>query len=247
MDHNSKITAMREGGRALGSIKRQLKEFTQIGTSFEEIEAEAQRLIASYGMKPSFSTVPNYHWATCIMKNDELCHGVPQSKQVEDGDVITIDVGLINQGYHVDTTTTFAVGEVNDQVKEFLSDGQAILDKSIAQAQVGNTVYDISHAMHKGLKRKNYGAVYQLTGHGVGERLHMDPEVPVVALKATKKHTLFEGQTLAIEVMYTLGEPDLILDADKWTYKTADGSLSGMFEETVLVTANGPQVLTKMD
>ena len=238
---------MREGGRALASIKQKLQSLAVPGISFEALEAEAQRLILSYDMKPSFSTVSGYHWATCIMKNDELCHGIPMHKQVADGDVITIDVGLINQSFHVDTTTTFAVGTVSEKIQKFLRDGREILDKAISRARAGNTVYDVSFEMEKGLKRRNYGAVYQLTGHGVGEELHMDPEVPVVAIKSTKKHRLYADQTLAIEVMYTMGKPDLIVDKDAWTYRTADGSLSGMFEETIIVTEGDPEVLTKIE
>lgn len=236
---------MKTGGKVLGRIKEQLRAFTKPGLSFEVIETEAQRLISEAGMKPSFSTVPKYSWATCIMRNDEICHGIPQDKSVEDGDLITIDVGLINEGYHLDTTISFGVGSFSNEVKQFLDDGQHILEKAIDKARLGNTVYDISYQMEKGLQRKGYGVVYQLTGHGVGEELHMDPEVPVFAHKPHKKVKLKEGQTLAIEVMYTKGSPTLVEDDDGWTYKTADGSLSGMFEETVLITKKGPEILTK--
>lgn len=236
---------MRVGGRALGKIKTQLKAFTKAGVSFEDIEAEAQRLIRSAGFTPSFSTVPGYDWATCIMKNDELCHGIPQNKEVHDGDVITIDVGLIHQGYHLDTTMTFAVGEIPEETRLFLERGRQIEDAAISKAKLGNSIYDISFAMEKGLKKYNYGAVTQLTGHGIGKELHMDPAVPCVAYRADKRNKLYEGQTLAIEVMYTAGSAYVVEDDDGWTYKTEDGSLSGMFEETVLITKNGPEVLTR--
>ena len=240
-----KIDAMKEGGKALGKIKGQLFAFTKAGTTFEAIEAEAQRLIRAAGYTPSFSTVPGYDWATCIMKNDEMCHGIPQKKKVSVGDILTIDVGLINKGYHLDTTMTFAVGAVTEEKQQFLERGERILADSIAKAVVGNSVYDISFAMEKGLKKYNYGAVYQLTGHGIGKELHMEPAIPCVTQRADKKRKLSIGQTLAIEVMYTSGNPYLIEDADGWTYRTEDGSLSGMFEETVLITKGGPQVLTK--
>jgi methionyl aminopeptidase len=244
MKNGKKIEAMRQGGKALGAIKRQLQDLTVPGIKFEEIETAAQRLIKEAGMQPSFSTVPGYSWATCIMKNDEVCHGIPKDKNVESGDIITIDVGLISQGYHLDTTITFAVGEVSDEVRRFLDIGRRVLDKAIAKAKPGNSVYDISFQMEKGLQRHGYGAVYQLIGHGVGEQLHMDPEIPVVANKKDKHVLIREGQTLAIEVMYTMGLPDLVQGKDGWTFLTKDGSLSGMFEETVLVTKNGPEVLT---
>ena len=245
MNTSKKIVAMTDGGAALGRIKAQLQSFVSVGTTFEAIESKAQDLIKKAGMKPSFSTVPGYHWATCVMKNSQVCHGIPQNNSVVSGDVITIDIGLINQGYHLDTTITFSIGTVSSEILEFLEVGKKSLQKAIEQAIVGNSVYDISFAMEKPLQRKGYGVVFQLTGHGVGEALHMEPAIPCVASKSDKKIKLYEGQTLAIENMYTMGSPLLKEAADGWTYETTDGSLSGMFEETVLVTKNGPQILTK--
>lgn len=244
-----KISTMREGGKALGKIRDALKDFTVIDMKFEEIEAEAQRLIKQAGMKPSFSTVPGYSWATCIMKNDELCHGIPRGKTVEEGDIITIDVGLINKGYHLDTTVSFIVqgSSPSEGTETFLKEGRTSLDKAIAEAKPGNSVYDVSFAMEKHLKRHGYGAVYDLTGHGIGKQLHMAPSIPVFAFKPDKKKLFKEGDTVAIEVMYTAGKPDLKVDADGWTYKTKDGSLSAMFEETVLITSGDPEILTSND
>lgn len=243
LDH--KINSMREGGKALGKIKAQLQDFVKVGTTFEAIEDKAQDLIKKAGMVPSFSTVPGYHWATCVMKNHEVCHGIPKGKRVEDGDVISIDIGLINNGYHLDTSITFPVGKVSKEVEEFLEAGRVSLKKAIEQARVGNSVYDISFAMEKPLKRKGYGVVFQLTGHGVGEELHMEPAIPCVPQRHDKRVKLTEGQTVTIENMYSMESPVLEEAADGWTYETIDGSLSGMFEETVLITKDGPEILTQ--
>jgi len=240
-----RIEAMRQGGHHLGRIRQELANFTHVGTTFEAIEAEAQRLIRAVGAAPSFSTVPGYSWATCIMKNDELCHGIPQKKRVEEGDVITIDVGLIWQGFHLDTTTTFSVGQVEPIIEEFLEIGRRALAKAIKKAHPGNSVYDLSFAMQKVVEEHECNVVYQLTGHGVGEVLHGEPEIPCDAQKKDKKVKLTVGQTIAIEIMYAAGDAFLVLDKDGWTYRTKDGSLSGMFEETVLVTEKGPEILTK--
>jgi methionyl aminopeptidase len=240
-----KVAAMRTGGKILGQIRDKLQLFTKPGREFAAIEAEAQRLLREADVVPSFSTVKGYDWATCIMKNDELCHGIPLKKVVERGDVITIDVGLLYQGYHLDTTTTFAVGHVPESTRLFLERGRHVLDKAIAKARANASVYDISYSMEQSLARYGYGAVYQLTGHGIGEELHMQPGIPCVGYRSDKKVRLQEGQTLAIEVMYTMGDPKLVEDDDGWTFRTADGSLSGMFEETVLVTKKTPEVLTK--
>ncbi len=240
----AKIDAMRTGGKLLGRIKRQLAEFTQVGTRFEEIEAEAQRLIKAAGALPSFSTVPDYHWATCIMKNDEMEHGIPRVKTVEDGDIITIDIGLIYDGYHLDTTTTFIVGTSTIEKETFLEVGQRALAKAINKARVGNSVYDVSSAMQRVIEGAGYSCIYQLTGHGVGKDLHEDPSIPCLAQRSDKRIKLYEGQTIAIEPMYAMGDPELIVDKDGWTYKTKDGSLTGMCEETVLITKDGPEILT---
>ncbi len=245
MNLAKKITAMRTGGHLLGVIRDSLEKYTQVGMTFAEIEAEAQRLIKKAGATPSFSTVPGYHWATCIMKNDGLCHGIPNQTRVDDGDVVTIDVGLIYQGFHLDTTNTFIVGTPTSKKQQFLEIGKKALRKAIDKVHAGQSVYAVSLAMQKVLQEHSFGIVYQLTGHGVGEELHMEPSIPCVAQKADKKVFLKDGQTIAVEVMYTAGEPHLKVDTDGWTYRTIDGSLSGMFEETVVVTQNGCEVLTK--
>ena len=241
-----KIQAMREGGRKLAFVRDSLVDFAQAGTTFTQIDQKAFELIAAQGAKANFAMVPGYKWATCLMKNDEVCHGIPtHDKVVEPGDLIKIDVGLLWNGFHVDTTVSFWCGEVSDSKLQFLIHGQRSLDRAIAEAIPGNTVYDISFQMEKTLTRHNLGAVYQLTGHGIGKRLHEDPSIPCYAQKRDKREKLYEGQTIAIEVMYTQGKPDLVQDADGWTFRTKDGSLGGMIEETVLVTADGPEILTR--
>lgn len=242
---NNQITAMREGGAHLGRIKKALVTFTKVGMSFAQIEAEAQRLIKAAGATPSFSTVPGYDWATCIMKNDELCHGIPSAEKiVEDGDVITIDVGLMWDGYHLDTTTSFVAGKSTAELDHFLEIGRRSLRKAISKTKAGNSVYDVSFAMQKVVEEQGFSCVYQLTGHGVGKELHMDPEIPCIAYKPHKKIKLHEGQTVAVEIMYAQGAAELKLDGDGWTYRTVDGSISAMFEETVVVTRGEPEILT---
>jgi methionyl aminopeptidase len=240
-----KIEAMRQGGKKLRQIKKQLQDFTKVGVSFAAIEAEAQRLIKAADAIPNFALVPGYEWATCIMKNDEVCHGIPRAtKKVEDGDVITIDVGLLYHKWHLDTSISFTVGNATSEAKQFLEVGRKSLKKSINKAKVGNSIYEISKAMQQVVERAGYEAVYQLTGHAIGEELHMDPTVPCIAQRSDKRNKLYEGQTLAIEIMYAAGDAELALDKDGWTYRSKDGSLTGMFEETVLITKAGPEILT---
>lgn len=241
-----KADIMREGGRRLAFVRDRLVEFAQPGRTFAEIDQEAFRLIKSQDATANFALVPGYRWATCLMKNDEVCHGIPRpEKVVQIGDLIKIDVGLLFQGFHVDTTVSFWSGDASPTQNAFLSQGQKALDRAIAAALPGNTVYDLSFQMEKTLTRYNLGAVYQLTGHGIGRELHEDPAIPCFAQRRDKRLRLYAGQTLAIEVMYTRGKPDLVKDTDGWTFRTQDGSLGGMIEETVLVTDQGPEVLTR--
>jgi methionyl aminopeptidase len=182
------------------------------------------------------------------MKNDEVCHGIPKGKYVDDGDVITIDVGLLYEKWHLDTSITFIAAKdlatVPVEVKRFLDVGRESLKKAINKAKVGNSVYDISAAMQLVVERAGFSAVYQLTGHGIGEELHMEPSIPCVAQRSDKQEKLREGQTIAVEIMYAAGDAHLKVDKDGWTYRTSDGSLAGMFEETVVVTKQGPEILT---
>jgi len=240
-----KTTVMRSGGRTLAIIRDELVQRTAIGTTFEEIESWAQELLQEHKVAPSFSTVSGYSWATCVMTNDAMCHGIPQDGVVHDGDLVTIDIGLKSSGYHLDTTVSFAVGAATAKVEEFLEIGKKSLRNAIEKVRPGISVYAISKAMQKVLDVHGFGSVYQLTGHGIGRELHMEPSIPVVANKEDTYVRLSAGQTVAIEVMYTAGDAELVVSDDKWTYRTKDGSLAGMFEETVLVTETGYEVLTK--
>lgn len=240
-----RVAAMRVGGSLLGSIRDELASRVKPGQTLSEIEARAQELLAKHNVTPSFSTVPGYSWATCIMRNDALCHGIPTSDKIQSGDVLTIDIGLIYQGFHLDTTISFAIAPVTAEKAKFLAVGQASLAAALEQVKAGARVYDVSRAMQRVVEAAGYSAVRELTGHGVGERLHMPPNIPCVAQQPDKRVFLQEGQTIAVEIMYAAGSSVLALDEDGWTYRTRDGSITGMFEDTVLVTDQGYEVLTK--
>lgn len=239
-----RLEAMREGGRILSIVRAHVVERVRPGVSFEELEAVAQEWLNNLGAKPSFPTVDGYKWATCITKNEGCCHGVPQGKRVQNGDIITIDVGALYKGYHTDTSITVPVGAVRSQILSFLEIGKRSVESAIAQAVPGNTVFDISAAMQKVVEEAGYRSIYQLTGHGIGTKLHMEPNIPCYADERSKKHLLTEGQTLAIEIMYAMGSPKLVLGSDGWTYETQDKSLTAMFEQTVIVREGGAEVLT---
>lgn len=239
-----KIVAMRVGGKILATVRDAIVAAVKPGVPFETLEAIAQRELKRLGAEPSFPTVEGYQWATCITKNEECVHGIPVGKTVDFGDIITIDVGALYGGYHTDTSITVCAGECSKRVQRFVTTGVKAVDAAIAQVHAGATVYDLSLAMQTVVEGAGYRCVYQLTGHGVGKKLHMDPSIPCYADERSKKEVLYEGQTLAVEIMYAMGNPKLVLAKDGWTYETEDHSLAGMHEHTVLVTKDGAEVLT---
>ncbi len=241
---DKKIEMMTIAGKKLAIIKKKLKNFSQVGIKFEQIEKMTFDLILASKGRPNFALVPGYRWATCINKNQGLCHGIPQNNVIEDGDLITIDLGMIFGGYNVDSSMSFIVGLATDEKKLFLQAGYQAFSKVLKKATIGNSIYDLSSAMEKYLTKKGYQMVYQLTGHSIGKKLHEAPFIPCFANIEDKKYKLYDGQTLAIEVMYTQGNAELRLAKDGWTYETKDGALSCLVEETILITNNSPIILT---
>ncbi|MDR0462741.1 MAG: M24 family metallopeptidase, partial [Pseudomonadales bacterium] len=175
-----KIKAMTEGGKLIRDIKLELRDFSTLGRRFIEIEDRAQELIKKVGAKPSFSMEPGYKWALCINKNAGMVHGIPDEKIIEDGDLISIDMGLVWEGYHVDTSVSFVVGTSTPEKNDFLRAGEKALAKAIDQAWPGNSVYDISKAIEKTIKSFGYNPSFQLTGHGIGKKLHEQPLIPCI-------------------------------------------------------------------
>ena len=232
------------GGQRLRAIKAKLQQATKVGTTPLQIDDLAEKLITKKGDSPSFKTVPGYHHTTCINRNEEMLHGLPNNVPFKKGDVVTIDLGLVHQGYHLDTSFTFQIPPTDKKTQFFLKTGQKALKNAISKAKPGNSVYDISLAMQKGVESKGFSVSTQMVGHGIGRKLHQDPQIPCFACSLSKKKILKQGQTLAIEVMYAQEKADLITAPDGWTLKTKDNSLSAMFEESVLITPKGSQILT---
>ncbi|MEI6690502.1 MAG: type I methionyl aminopeptidase [bacterium] len=244
---SDKLASMREGGLILGMVREALYHFTQIGVTPKEVEAEAQRLIKEAGAQVSFDKVPGYHWATCITINDGVVHGIPISEtKFIDGDKVMVDVGVYFKGYHTDSAFTKIVGKSNPSKDRFLKAGMEALMNSIKVVRSGAYIGEISEAMQHTLDGYGYKATRELTGHGVGKNLHEEPMIPNVIVSVTNKTPkMYSGQTLAIEIIYVEGKPDLVLEDDGWTISTKDGKLSAVFEETVEVTGDGFSILTK--
>jgi methionyl aminopeptidase len=242
------IKIMAEGGKILSYVNQRLKEKVREGVTAGDLEVLANDLITSAGAEPSFKKVKGYSWATCVNVNDGIVHGIPSPSLVfKNGDIVSVDCGVYYKGFHTDASFSLEVGS-EDRANEFLLAGIKALRAAVGAALVGNYVYDISSAIENTLIGCRVNPVTSLVGHGVGRDLHEDPPIPCVARGDREKSLpLVEGMVLAIEVMYTEGSPELVLEKDGWTISTADGKISGLFEETVAVTQNGPLVLTNLD
>ena len=251
---SDELAIMAEGGKILNKIKLTLISAVKPGTTGLELENLAMKLIKQAGAEASFAKVPGYKWATCININDVVVHGIPNATKFKNGDCVGIDVGVYYKGFHTDTSTTVVAnpkshppaGGPNPNTKKFLDIGKKALKLAIAQAKPGKRVADISRAMQTTVEKEGYFVVCALTGHGIGKNLHEQPYIPCFEMgEYTNSPKLIEGMVLAIEIMYNAGTSDVVYkNDDGWTIATADGKISGLFEETVAVTKDGPVVLT---
>ena len=242
---------MREGGGKLGSILQQLLAGAEAGVSLIDIDSLAGKLIKEAGATPSFTSVKGYKWPTCLCVNNVVVHGIPTGYILRDGDVLTIDIGLVFGGFHTDTAWTKIVGcdvAPNKAEKErFLKVGQDALWKAVDLARIGNHVGDISSSNQTIIEAAGYGIVKSLVGHGVGRELHEDPQVPnYVRGEAANTYQFGGGETIAIEPIYAMGGGSVVYDNDDgWTIATRDKSLAAVFEHSVAIIEDGPLILTK--
>jgi methionyl aminopeptidase len=241
------VEIMKIGGQKLGDIRKATAEFLKPGMTTAEVDRFADNLINQSGGKASFKMVSGYHHATCININDEVVHGIPGKTVIKDGDIVGIDVGLFYQGFHTDAAVTVrAGGNKGEWEDKFLETGKLGLKRAIEAARVGRTITDLSKAMQQTVEKAGFSAVRALTGHGVGRELHEEPAIPCFVMDdEVNSPVLKEGMVIAIEIMYNAGTFEVVYkNDDGWTIATADGKISGLFEESVAVTKNGPVVLT---
>lgn len=244
------IKRMREGGRRLAWVMNRVLREVKSGARLSELNKLAESLIEKQKGKPSFKMVKNYRWATCINVNQGVVHGIPGDYRVKAGDLVSVDIGLFYKRLHTDMARTVRVeGQKSGRLKDkFLLAGEKALEKAIKATKKGNRVGHLSQAIEKEIKKAGYMPVKALTGHGVGRKLHEEPQIPCYLEGGIEKTPRLEaGMTLAIEVIYAQDKPDAVLDPDGWTVKTADNKLAGLFEDTVLVTSRGGEILTRFD
>ncbi|MFP4379799.1 MAG: type I methionyl aminopeptidase [Candidatus Sumerlaeia bacterium] len=236
---------MRDAGRELASVRRKILEAVAPGISTKELDQIAQSGIEELGAKPAFLNYRGFPATICASINEEVVHGIPSSKRkLREGDIVSIDVGLIHYGFYSDTAVTVAVGEISDQLERLLQVTSESLDKGIAAFQKGNRLGDISSAIQKHAEGAGFSVVKEYTGHAIGREMHEDPRIKNFGMAGTGLR-LREGMVFALEPMVNVGVGGTRELEDGWTVVTADRKPSAHFEHTVALTADGPEILTK--
>lgn len=238
------IELMREAGRRLEQVHQKLGEFVKPGISTKDIDRYGEELIRGLGCIPNFLHYNGYPASICVSVNDEVVHGIPHKDHIlKEGDIVSLDAGLIYQGFHSDAARTHAVGKISPEAEKLIRVTEESFFKGIEFARAGCHLYDISNAIGTYAESFGYGVVRDLVGHGIGRALHEDPQIPNFTQKR-RGLRLMPGMTLAIEPMINAGRCDVCWLDDDWTVVTEDGSLSAHYENTVLITDGDPELLT---
>lgn len=254
---DTKINNMTHAGEILGEVLEKLLNSAKPGVSELELDKLAEKLITERGGEPGFKKVPGYKHTICVSTNDVVVHGIPTSRVIAEGDILGIDCGVFYEGYHTDMAETLRVKNQksetknqneNESIDKFLNAGKMACFAGIREAKAGNRVGDISKAMQKEVEGAGYSVVRSLVGHGVGKKLHEAPEIPgYLSGSISETPLLAAGMTIAIEIIYNMGGSEVVYNKDDdWTIATNDGSLSGLFERTVLIEETGPKLLTRL-
>ncbi|MDO4329347.1 MAG: type I methionyl aminopeptidase [Lachnospiraceae bacterium] len=238
------IELMREAGRILARVHEELEKALKPGMSTLDVDKLGEHIIRSYGCIPSFKNYNGYPASICVSVNDEVVHGIPNKHHIlREGDIVSLDAGVIYKGYHSDAARTHGIGEISPEAQKLIDVTKQSFFEGIKFAKAGNHLNDISTAIQTYAESFGYGVVRDLVGHGIGSHLHEDPEVPNFSQKR-KGILLRPGMTLAIEPMINAGRYDVAWMDDDWTVVTDDGSLSAHYENTILITEGEPEILS---
>ena len=238
------IELMREAGRILAKTHEELAKNLRPGMSTWDIDHMGEEIIRSYGCIPSFKNYNGYPASICVSVNDEVVHGIPHKEHfLDEGDIVSLDAGVIYKGYHSDAARTYGIGEIDDDAKKLIEVTRQSFFEGIKFAKAGNHLNDISAAIQKYAESFGFGVVRDLVGHGIGSHLHEDPEIPNFARKR-KGILLQPGMTLAIEPMITEGSYEVVWLDDDWTVMTEDGGWAAHYENTILITEGEPKILS---
>jgi methionyl aminopeptidase len=239
----NELAIMREAGKLLGETLTELAEACQPGVTTGEIDARADRIIRRHGAVPGFLGYNGFPKSLCISVNEEVVHGIPGRRVIHDGDIVSLDCGLVYKGLWADAGRTVMVGEVTDEARLLVQVTCEALERGIEMAVPGGRVGDISAAVQRHVEAAGFSVVRNFVGHGIGRNMHEEPQVPNFGVAGTGP-LLRPGHALAIEPMVNAGSHEVEMLPDHWTVVTADGRLSAYFEHTVLITEDGPVVAT---
>jgi len=238
------IELMRESCRRLSIVHKELEEAIRPGISTLDIDRLGEKLIRSLGGIPNFLHYNGYPASICVSVNDEVVHGIPSKHRIlQEGDIVSLDTGLIYKGYHSDAARTHGVGEISKEAALLIERTRESFFQGMQYARAGRRLYEISGAIGDYAESYGYGVVYDLVGHGIGTHLHEEPEIPNFR-QWRRGLKLKAGMTLAVEPMINAGSPDVEWMDDEWTVVTYDGSLSAHYENTILITEGRPEILT---
>lgn len=237
------LDVMREGGRILASVLKELGAMVEPGVTPRQLDAKGEELITKAGGVPSFLNYNGFPASVCISVNEAIVHGIPDDRPLAEGDIVGLDLGVFYGGLHTDAAWTFPVGEVSEGTMRLLNVTRESLYQGIAKAKAGNRIGDISATVQRYVESNGYSVVTELVGHGIGASLHEEPSVPNYG-KPGRGPAIREGMTFCIEPMVNQGTHKTKTLGDKWTMVTADRKLSAHFEHTVAITKNGPVILT---
>ncbi len=238
------IELMRQAGRILAKTHEELAKALRPGMSTWDVDHLGEEIIRSYGCIPSFKNYNGYPASICVSVNEEVVHGIPSKKRIlKEGDIVSLDAGVIYKGYHSDAARTYGIGTISPEAAKLIEVTRQCFFEGIKYAKIGNHLNDISSHIQAYAEQFGYGVVRDLVGHGIGSHLHEDPEVPNFA-RRFRGLRLREGMTLAVEPMINAGVKDVCWLDDDWTVVTQDGSLSAHYENTILICENGPEILS---
>lgn len=238
------IERMRKAGKLLAQVHQDLGHALKAGMTTWEIDRLGEEMIRSLGCVPSFLNYQGYPASVCVSVNDEVVHGIPSKERyIKEGDIVSLDIGLIYEGYHSDAARTHGIGAISREASLLIERTRESFFQGIQYARAGRRLHEISAAIGDYAESFDYGVVYDLCGHGIGTHLHEEPEIPNFRQRR-RGLKLKPGMTLAIEPMINAGAPDVEWMDDEWTVVTYDGSLSAHYENTVLITEGDPEILT---
>lgn len=242
----SEIESIRKACQIVAMALEELKNYIKEGLTTKQIELFIENLILKQGGTPAFKGYRGYPASACISVNSQVVHGIPSNNFIiQEGDIVSVDVGVIYDGFYGDGAYTYAVGNVSEQAKKLIRVTEESLYRGIEKAIAGNHVGDISEAIQRHVESHGFSVVRAFVGHGIGRNLHEDPQIPNFGKRGVGPK-LKSGMTIAIEPMVNAGSHEVAILSDGWTAVTKDGSLSAHFEHTVLITDREPEILTKL-